>query len=263
MPEQPLTDETRNSAAPGAVGWYGKLPSLGDFASRRLPHALATEWDTWLRAGMDELRTLNAQAWPEAFVAAPVWFFMAPAQVTGNAVIGALAPSMDRVGRYYPLTIMAAAPHAGSTLADDARLMTFFTGARTAIVDARRLSMTAEELDEHVSYITPPFEVRRSETRQPSLIDDILSDLSEASYAQQLSDDKVQLPSGEWRHCLAPQSDHSLWWVSATAREGYRDVKHRGPLNRSLFSQLFSKPAHSEQGPASASFQARNSNDQH
>ena len=26
-------------------GWYGKIPSLGDFASRRLPQSFVAAWD--------------------------------------------------------------------------------------------------------------------------------------------------------------------------------------------------------------------------
>lgn len=251
MPEQPLNDGSGQGAGHAAAGWYGKLPSLGDFVGRRMPHALESEWDSWVRAGMDELRSVSPETWPEVFVSAPVWFFAAAARVTGSAVLmGALAPSMDRVGRYYPLTILAAAPDVGCALADDARLRTFFAGARAAIVEARRLAWSAEELDERVSYLTPPFERRRADVRKPSLIDDILSDLSEASYAQQPAEDKVELPRGEWRDYLLGQDDRSLWWVSPTARAGYRDLMHRGSLNRDLFSQLFSNQTHSELRPA-------------
>lgn len=254
MPEQPLNDSVRQGVGHAQVGWYGKLPSLGDFVGRRMPHALEAEWDSWLRAGMDELRSMSTEAWSDAFVSAPIWFFAASARVTGSAVMGALAPSMDRVGRYYPFTIVAAAPNAGCALADDARLLTFFAGARAAIVDARRQALSAEDLDERISYLTPPFERRSPEAREPSLIDDILSDLSEASYAQQSANEKVELPHGEWRDCLSSQDSRSFWWVSPTARTAYRDIVHRGPLDRVLFSQLFSSHTYSDPRPTSATF---------
>ena len=159
MPEQPLIQETRGVQPQGTVAWFGKLPSLGDFVGRRMPHALTAEWDAWLRAGMDEFRALNGNAWHEKFVNAPLWFFVAPAAVTGTSVVGALAPSMDRVGRYYPLTVMATAFRTDSLLADDERLRTFLAGARAAIVEARRLTLSAEELDQRVEPSAQP--VRR------------------------------------------------------------------------------------------------------
>ena len=246
MPEQPLKNETRHSTEQGMVGWYGKLPGLGDFAGRRLPHALATGWDTWLRAGMDEIRTVYPEAWPDTFVAAPMWFFVAPAKAAGTAAIGAIAPSIDRVGRYYPLTIMATAPNANSALADDARLVNFFAGARAAIFDARRLVLAPEEFDERVAYLTPPFEMGSSKTREPSLIDEILSDLSESSCARQLADAKIQLPTDRLQHSLTMYPDLSLWWISPVEKASYQELTHRGALDRSLFSQLFSSHLRSE-----------------
>ena len=246
MPEQPLAPDARGAQSQGAVAWYGKLPSLGDFAGRRMPHALTTEWDAWLRSGMDELRALNSTAWSENFVNAPLWFFAAPASVTGTAVVGALAPSMDRVGRYYPLTVMATAPHATCMLADDARLRVFLSGARAAIVEARRLTLTPEELDQRLSHLVSPFESVGASSREPTLIDDILSDLSEASYAQQAPGEQVQLPSGAWRLRLAGASDVSLWLVTPTLRWAYDEHVHRGALDRSLFAHLFMKQRPSE-----------------
>ncbi len=241
MPEQPLIQETRGVQPQGTVAWFGKLPSLGDFVGRRMPHALTAEWDAWLRAGMDEFRALNGNAWHEKFVNAPLWFFVAPAAVTGTSVVGALAPSMDRVGRYYPLTVMATAFRTDSLLADDERLRTFLAGARAAIVEARRLTLSAEELDQRVNHLPNPFDAGEAIAREPSLIDVILSDLSEASSAHQAPNARVQLPVGEWRHRVSRTSEQSLWWTTPTPRLGYQEHLHHGVLDRSLFVQLFMK----------------------
>jgi type VI secretion system protein ImpM len=95
---------------PAAVlpGWYGKLPSLGDFASRRLPPLFVEPWDRWLATGMASWRE-GDEAWLEAFLAAPTWRFALGAglpfqQSPGYA--GVLMPSVDRVGRYFPLTVV-------------------------------------------------------------------------------------------------------------------------------------------------------------
>ena len=89
-------------------GWYGKLPSLGDFASRRLPPLFIEPWDRWLAAGLASWRQRD-EAWLEAFLAAPTLRFalgagMPFARSPGYA--GVLMPSVDRVGRYFPLTIV-------------------------------------------------------------------------------------------------------------------------------------------------------------
>jgi type VI secretion system protein ImpM len=88
-------------------GWYGKLPSLGDFASRRLPPLFVEPWDRWLAAGLAAWRESDA-GWLEAFLAAPTWRFALGRGVPfqqSPGYAGVLMPSVDRVGRYFPLTV--------------------------------------------------------------------------------------------------------------------------------------------------------------
>lgn len=96
--------------ASGLPGWYGKLPSLGDFASRRLTPLFVEPWDRWLATGLAAWRESD-EAWLDAFLAAPTWRFALGAglpfeQSPGYA--GVLMPSVDRVGRYFPLTVVRA-----------------------------------------------------------------------------------------------------------------------------------------------------------
>jgi type VI secretion system protein ImpM len=96
------------------AGWHGKLPSLGDFASRRLPLEFVEVWDAWLASGLGHWRACAPQTWLADYLASPVWrFVLMPGVVPGadpagpadTAWAGVLMPSVDRVGRYFPLTI--------------------------------------------------------------------------------------------------------------------------------------------------------------
>ena len=94
-----------------APGWFGKLSSLGDFASRRL----APEWvqgcDRWLSAGMAAGERQLGEAWWPAYLAAPVWrFSWAPGVMDNHWWFGVLMPSCDKVGRYFPLVVAQARP---------------------------------------------------------------------------------------------------------------------------------------------------------
>lgn len=107
-----MTAVTAQSAAAVAVfpGWHGKLPSLGDFASRRLDAGFVEAWDGWLAAGLLRLREADAAGWLEAYLASPSWrFLLQPGVLPGDAGAqgwaGVLMPSVDRVGRYFPFTI--------------------------------------------------------------------------------------------------------------------------------------------------------------
>ena len=51
------------------------------------------------------------EAWLPAFLEAPVWRFVLPPGMGGaQAVVGLMLPSVDRAGRYFPLTFAALSP---------------------------------------------------------------------------------------------------------------------------------------------------------
>jgi len=92
-------------------GIYGKLQSHGDFVSRRLPQGFVGPWDEWLQDGIAQSRNVLESAWAEVYEEAPVWRFLLPGGVCGDeAWAGIVQPSVDRVGRYFPLTIAAPLP---------------------------------------------------------------------------------------------------------------------------------------------------------
>ena len=91
-------------------GWHGKLPTLGDFASRRLDADFIDVWDGWLAAEIDGLKRRDEDGWLRAYLDSPSWRFLLMPGVLPGALgmrpwIGVLMPSVDRVGRYFPFTI--------------------------------------------------------------------------------------------------------------------------------------------------------------
>lgn len=88
------------------VGFYGKLASRGDFVSRGLPQSFVQPWDNWLAAGLLASQQQLGSQWLDAYLISPLWRFVLAAGVCGpDAVAGVLMPSIDRVGRYFPLTV--------------------------------------------------------------------------------------------------------------------------------------------------------------
>ena len=93
------------------TGWYGKLPAQGDFVTRRLPPSFIEPWDAWLNAMLTGSRERLGSAWRDAFLSAPAWRFMlAPGVVGQQGWAGLIVPSVDSVGRYFPLTVASALP---------------------------------------------------------------------------------------------------------------------------------------------------------
>ncbi|MFM2054681.1 MAG: type secretion system-associated protein TagF [Pseudomonadota bacterium] len=100
-----------DGAAPGVCGWFGKLPALGDFGSRRLPREMVARCDAWLSAGMAASQRELGGGWLDLYLTAPVWrFAWAPGVAGPDWWLGVLMPSVDRVGRYFPLLIAATCP---------------------------------------------------------------------------------------------------------------------------------------------------------
>jgi type VI secretion system protein ImpM len=88
------------------MGFFGKIPTRGDFVSRSLPASFITPWDSWLQAGIAGSREILGDAWLDIYLTSPAWRFALSAQVAGDlAAAGVLIPSVDGVGRYFPFTL--------------------------------------------------------------------------------------------------------------------------------------------------------------
>jgi len=93
------------------TGFFGKIPSHGDFVTRELPRDFLDSWDMWLQHCMAESKALLGERWLDAYLTSPIWRFgLVPGLCGPHAWAGILMPSVDRVGRYYPLTIAAPLP---------------------------------------------------------------------------------------------------------------------------------------------------------
>lgn len=100
-----------NGNASAGTGFYGKLPSLGDFVGRRLPPSLLQPWDQWLRECLAASRVQLGDAWLDTYLTSPLWRFALTPGIAGQGGwAGVLMPSVDRVGRYFPLTLAVPLP---------------------------------------------------------------------------------------------------------------------------------------------------------
>ena len=89
-----------------APGVYGKLPARGDFITRRLGRAFVNAWDDWLQRAILASQSALGARWLEIYLTSLLWRFALGAGCFGpNTVIGVLMPSVDKVGRYFPLTL--------------------------------------------------------------------------------------------------------------------------------------------------------------
>jgi len=105
-----------SNGSPG-VGFFGKLPSHGDFLGRRLPRGFTDPWDRWLQTVIANSREQLGSDWLDIYLTSPLWrFALAPGLCGDGAWCGLLMPSVDRVGRYFPLTLAVELQRDGNLL---------------------------------------------------------------------------------------------------------------------------------------------------
>ena len=93
------------------IGVYGKIPAHGDFLNQNLPRHFLDVWDHWLQQSILASQEVLGDAWLEHFLISPVWRFVLPINMMDEqSWAGIILPSVDKVGRYYPLTLVARVP---------------------------------------------------------------------------------------------------------------------------------------------------------
>ena len=134
----PVTDPRGLAVFPEAlIGFHGKIPARGDFVQSGLPRRFVEPWDTWMQRGLTASRADLGEDWLPAWLEAPVWrFALVPGLCGPHAVLGLWLPSVDRVGRYFPLTLAALVPDA-----DPATLIEAGGGFLAAAEEAGRAAL--------------------------------------------------------------------------------------------------------------------------
>lgn len=88
-------------------GLFGKLAAKRDFIALFAPRAFLDAWEPWMQGSIAASRDRLGSGWQAAFLSAPIWRFWLGPEICGATVAGAFMPSLDGVGRYYPLTLFA------------------------------------------------------------------------------------------------------------------------------------------------------------
>lgn len=198
-------------SAAAVAGFCGKLPIRADFVTRRVPLAWVEPWHDWLAEVMSATRTALGEDWLDAYLYGPIWRFALPAGVVGaGAVAGILMPSVDAVGRYFPLTIVlpsvSVAALAGAVIAGSA----WFADAEELSLAALDGDVDLDELSDRIAALVAPSSTA-AETRTPGtpLPGSVLSFDPEKDPADTLRAAQVpaQLAAG-----------NSLWWTIGSER---------------------------------------------
>lgn len=89
------------------IGLIGKHPGYGDFLRTGLDATVADALSDWMDRTLSDLRDTLGNDWPAFWAGAQGLRFWAGRAVLGRTLAGVLRPSQDRVGRRYPLLMLA------------------------------------------------------------------------------------------------------------------------------------------------------------
>jgi type VI secretion system protein ImpM len=129
------------------TGLFGKLPAHGDFVHRNLPADVITAWDEWLQHFIASSREQMGEDWLTIYLTSPVWRFVLSAGVLdNNSWSGVMIPSVDRVGRYYPFTVLTKIPATLNPLEFMPNNSNWFNQVENVLIDALETDMSADDV---------------------------------------------------------------------------------------------------------------------
>lgn len=139
----------------GAFGYYGKIPAQGDFLRKGLSPDFVSRWDQWLQGALLAAKEVLGSRWQDAYFSAPIWrFALGPGTSGPKAAVGVLMPSVDRVGRQFPLTLVAEC-EAESGWAAYQSAAPVFDGLENVALGMLEDTATTTELDEKLKNLAP------------------------------------------------------------------------------------------------------------
>jgi type VI secretion system protein ImpM len=140
----------------GGFGVFGKMPALGDFFRFDIDTAFVIAWDAWLQTGLPRVRADLGARWTECYTTAPIWRFTLTAGLAGpQGAQGVVMPSIDRVGRQFPLTLAMALPAGRSAILAHLSAARSFAALELVALDALDDAMTRDRLADRVRAIRP------------------------------------------------------------------------------------------------------------
>jgi type VI secretion system protein ImpM len=139
------------------AGWFGKIPALGDFASRRLSPAFIHAWDDWLQRGFAASRAQLGADWLANYLNSPIWRFALMPGVCGpEAWAGLVMPSVDKVGRHFPLTLAQPLPDTPDLVLRVFRSDRWYANLERTALAALDTAHSAEDLEQGLNALSFP-----------------------------------------------------------------------------------------------------------
>jgi type VI secretion system protein ImpM len=217
---------------PKYMGWFGKLPAVGDFAGRGIPRPMQETVYQWVSGGMALFVQSQPENWREIYETSPIWHFVINATVWDkSALIGCLAPSVDKVGRRSPLIVLRTfnKRDIAKVLPPESRWLYRVEATLRRIINER--IAVDDVLDLLKQQRSDAFGLKKGSSAG------ILNELGIADNASNPAANRwfswLNLP-----FLFAERSDRSFWWAEPAPGEPLVQIIHDTPPDADLFFQL-------------------------
>ncbi len=138
------------------AGLFGKLPAKRDFIAANAPRHFLEVWETWLQEGVATSKQVLGAAWDEAYNRAPIWRYWLGAGLSGETTIGVFMPSVDGVGRSFPLSLFVGEGENSLPPPELDSNEAWFESAETILLDALDPAATLEAVADKVASMPAP-----------------------------------------------------------------------------------------------------------
>ena len=229
-----------NSA--GHTGFFGKVTSHGDFVTRRLPPGFQQPWDAWLQDGLQHSKAALGAGWLATYLSSPIWrFALAPGVCGPRGRAGLLMPSVDRVGRHFPLTLARALDGAAPLLDCVTAHHYWYAQLELLALSSLEEHFSLDAFDVAVEALAPPPVAADA----PDATTIALAGIDPPALAQAGAGGGA-LASAIAGAALAGQS---LWWTDGSPRVAPCLVLSRGLPSASAFAALLDGDWHGHGWP--------------
>lgn len=215
-------------------GLIGKIASKPDYIAIDAPRDFLAAFEPWLHAAVSSSRQQLGERWRAAFLAAPIWRFWLGAEICGATIIGAITPSIDSGGRYFPLAAFAA-PGAGLAIAPpefDAH-GAWFEAAEALLLSTLSPGAAFEEAAAALERLAPPAAFASDATPAPvvTVRGGLMAPLDDAPPQQAFA----LLRRAGWATAYAGRS---FWWTTGGAGFRPRALSFRLMPDAALFAAM-------------------------
>lgn len=228
-------------------GYFGKLPTFGDFIHQILPQDFANNMHQWTQQCMAAARENLGEDFLTWYLNCPAWKFLMTAEACGvQPVAGLTIPSVDKVGRYFNFTLATMLPPGTNVLAYGLSNRSGFLALERLALDLLEQDLPREAIDIKVREVTLEF------SPVPAVHADIeaTADYLHVSLDQPLP--FLNQESTLLSHLLKQQlGPYSVWWHGQEGQTQSKLVACRGLPSpevylRFLTSETMLEPADQE-----------------